>query len=148
MRKVLSLLALLFAIGAFAQPRPEASCDLEGINIRVKTCIAEANGDVIVTFTMENVGKPSVNVLIMPTGHQAYDDEGNTYEWKSLAIAKGRDSFKCGSVQFNLPKDVPVKARLRISNVDSTASMFRLIKINMNKGWAYLKNIPITRDGD
>jgi hypothetical protein len=126
---------------------------IEGLEIKVKSCNADDNDNVIIIFTLENLNDYNAECSFRET--QVYDDEGNCYEGeKYIRFAPANEQFKeyCDA---KLPSGIPTKYKMRIRNVDPAASMLKMVTINLYElpigsmtGDLQIKNLPITREGD
>lgn len=133
--------------------------EIEGVNLKVKSCTADDNDNVILTFTLENTNDFTDNeIYLNPYEAKAYDDEGNIYATeKSIRFARGNEQYQQGNCAISLPIEIPTKYRMRISNVDPAASVLKEIVIKIGQplhtdqrfqGFIHLKNVPIKRSGD
>lgn len=132
--------------------------EIEGLNVKVKSCTADDNDNVFITFTIENTNDfTEGEIYFRESVAKAFDDEGNVYEGeKSIRFARGTDKFMswCPVV---LPTKIPTKYRMRISNVDPAASVLKEVVFELYQplhtserfmGLIHLKNVPIKRAGD
>lgn len=132
---------------------------IDGLSVKVKTCEEDANGNIILTFTLENqTNKDATTSGLNAIYSKANDDEGNEYkgnEYSSSPIlfSKGNELNYRSFINVDLPSGIPVKYKMKIIDVDPAARILRLVTINLNgtnnwHGNINLHNIPITREGD
>ena len=159
----LLLVAMTIALSAYAQ---SITFSVPGIEVTYRRCIGSGTSayvDFIMTnWTGEEIQGSSLSSEAM-AGYEnyvtvAYDDEGNVYRPGSgiSSVKIGDDIFtpSLAARPFALPVGVPVKFRVRLSNVDEFATEFKLLKMNfrgLDEGTDYgvsrleIRDIPITR---
>lgn len=132
----------------------KAISGIEGLEVKVKTCEADENDNVVIVFTIKNVSKHDARCQIRSGSSEAYDDEGNIYKGNSIRFALANETFM-ENCEAGLPRDVTTKYKMKISEVDPAASKLDLVKIYLYElpigsmtGDLKLKNLPITRPGD
>lgn len=149
-------------LGSQLTPAPAAAeqplvvrSGIEGISLKVKTCKRDLNDDVIITFTLENYSSHGAECQLRSGDSRAFDEEGSVYEGGDIISFAGKDGLFHDCYDAKLPKDIPVKYRMRIKNVDPDATVFRKVSIFMYElpigsltGSVYILNLPITRPGD
>lgn len=158
MKRIAVLLAAcLFSIASFAQVY--VSPGTSNIDIKVKRCFASGN-DVFIDLVLTGNGRWE-NVFIHGHESRIYDDEGNMYKGGFM----GGQDYRYGinfeydkltnkpDCQINIPRDVPRKVRVKITDVDEYASSFVKISMpcdgnstNANPFEIIIKNLPITRE--
>lgn len=145
--------------GFHGNDRLRVQTAIDGLSVKVKTCEADANGNVILTFTLENqTNKDASTNGFYASSSRANDDEGNEYIGKEysnspILFSKGNELDYRYYLDVNLPSGIPVKYKMKIIDVDPAARMLRLVTINLGgygnwHGNINLHNIPITREGD
>lgn len=126
------------------------------LKIKLRRC--EVNGKTcIIDFIITNYGADTGITLSGRNGYigesEAFDDEGNIY---TPAVQLANSGIREDDVSCTLLNDVPIKARLQIEGVSSSATMFkrihlvascRTLGLNSNKPIMFY-NIPISREGD
>ncbi len=158
MRKVLFIFALMLGLGFFTQPIVangglKANSEIEGLEVKVKTCHADANGNVIVSFTLKNVAfNEVIKYGVRGYASEVYDDEGNLYNGEGvLKVSDSKGIFE-NWCDAKLPKNVPMKYKLKIPGVDSSASNLSMVRIFLYNtgscGYVCFENVPILREGD
>lgn len=132
--------------------RLKATSEIEGLEIKVKSCTADENDNVIIVFTLENLNKRDAECDFRPS--EAYDDEGNHYSGDAIRFAPSNEQFSQNCVA-KLPSGIPTKYRMRIKDVDPAASMLKKVKIAFYElpigsmtGCVNIVNLPIKRVGD
>ena len=124
------------------------------LKIKLKRC--EVNGKTcVIDLIMTNYGADT-EISLCGSGYTdesfANDDEANRYRF-SVQVTGGRlDSY----ASIDLLNDVPIKARLQIEGVSSSATMFKRIHLatRCESFGLYTSkpitfyNIPISREGD
>ncbi len=131
------------------------------VDVKFKRCIATGNNayiDVVITNWMgKDVNAYCITKESMANyGHHftaAYDDEGNMYRpFSEISILVGGENVL--SDHFYLPREIPVKLRVYIKNLNEYASEIKLLKIafrSISPADSYgaalleLRSIPITR---
>lgn len=126
---------------------PDLEIKLKRCQVSGKTCVID--------FIMTNYGNDTKIQLIgsqWSNESTAFDDEGNEYRFAVQATNSGLG----GDVMVDILTDVPIKCRIQIEGVASSASVFKRIKLstdcrvlglNQNKPIMFY-NVPITREGD
>ena len=126
---------------------PDLEIKLKRCQVSGKTCVID--------FVMTNYGNDTKISLLGSgfTGNStAFDDEGNEYRFAVQATNSGLDGY----VTVDILTDVPIKCRIQIEGVASSASVFKRIKLctdcsalglNRDKPIMFY-NVPITREGD
>ncbi len=138
--------------------RLKVTSEVEGIVVKVKSCTADDNDNVTIVFTLENTNNfTQEEVSMRGSLATAYDDEGNVYKGEdNIKFASGTDQFFRGC-WVDLPIEIPTKYRMRISDVDPAATVLKEVLIQLDQplhtdqkfqGKIYLRNVPITRQGD
>lgn len=130
----------------------KAKSEIDGVLVKVKSCKADANDDVEIVFTLENTLDKDVKIALQPTYSIVYDDEGNTYEGSDMEFAKFKDPYKC-SVYVTLPSGIPMKFKMKLSDIDSDATILKKVVMggdpaSWSRKTAIISNLPITREGD
>ena len=126
--------------------------------IKLVRCEA-ADRTCVIDLIMENVGEDDVEIDVtadVPT--EAYDDKANQYSKKDILVSVGKSGLMpCDMwISGTLYASVPVKARIQIEGVSTSATMFRRLNLDVEcKAWniggsktVKMFNIPITREGD
>lgn len=135
----------------------KAITDVDGLVVKVKSCTANDNGNVVIVFTLENQTRNDMKLTLSKGASEVYDDEGNVYKGHcysdviTFALNDGTSLPGDGcSVNVSLPSGILTKYKVKIKDVDPVASMIKLVKIPFmgNKTSLTFKNIPITREGD
>ena len=158
MKRIAVLLAAcLITITSFAQV--SVSSGTPNIDVKLKRCFASGN-DVYIDLVLNGNGRWE-NVYINGYESRIYDDEGNMYKGGFMG---GQDyrygiSFEYDKLsnkpncQINIPRDIPRKVRLKITDVDEYASALVKISLpcdgnstNANPFEITIKNLPITRE--
>ena len=126
---------------------PDLEIKLKRCQVSGKTCVID--------FIMTNYGNDTKIQLIgsqWSNESTAFDDERNEYRFAVQATNSGLG----GDVMVDILTDVPIKCRIQIEGVASSASVFKRIKLstdcrvlglNQNKPIMFY-NVPITREGD
>ncbi len=134
--------------------RLKVTSEVEGIVVKVKSCVADDNDNVIIIFSLENLKDNEFINRFWADYSKVYDDEGNLYEKsKSIVFAPYNEAFGLNDM-INLPSEIPMKFKMKISDVDPAASVLKMVKINIGQYTGdfnnniYIKNLPITRPGD
>lgn len=158
------MFAVLFiSIASYAQ---SVTFSVPGIEITYKRCIATGTSAYI-DFVMTNWTGKEIQGLSLSSEVMAgyeeyvtvvYDDEGNIYKpgsgISSVKIADDTFTPSLSARPFALPSEVPVKFRVRLTNVDEFAAEFKLLKMNfrgLDEGTVYgvsllqIRDIPIIR---
>lgn len=151
------LITCMLSLSAFAQVK--ISSGTPNIDVKVKRCFALGN-DVYVDFLVAGNGRWE-NIYFNGYDAQVFDDEGNMYKGGFMG---GRDyrygiSFEYDkksnvpSCTLDIPRDVPRKVRVKITDVDEYASQFVKITIpcegnstNANPFEINIKALPISRE--
>lgn len=120
------------------------------LDIQFKRCAASAS-TVIIDLIMTNYGDDATFYLGGSGGDKnttlAYDDNGKQYNYRYIATSIGSGDFDIYSSAALFPTDVPIKVRIKISDVSGSAESFKRIHINMRgiNDPIILYNVPITR---
>lgn len=123
-RFFLFIVASIIAFGAYAQTLSTGNPDVRG---KVTGCVAEGK-EVFVDFTLINVTDDEIYVNVATDfDSAAYDDEGNVYNYRSLAVLND-DRYETRRGVTLVPQ-VPVKFRLKIVGVPTSVSEMPYIKI-------------------
>ena len=157
MKRIVVLLAACFCfISSFAQ---SISSGTPNIDLKVKRCFALGN-DVYIDLLITGNGRWET-IWINGFDSRLYDDEGNMYKGGFMGghdyrygISFEYDEFSNSSAcKLNIPRDVPRKVRVKITDVDEYASSFVKISLpcdgnssNANPFEISIKNLPIKRD--
>lgn len=131
--------------------------ELECYKLKVKSCTVDDNDVAIIEFSIENTTDHDINGSLQCSDSKVFDDEGTCYDYSYnnsyLSMALGNGDFK-NSVSFTLPSELSLKFRMKVKDIDPSASVLKRIIINI---WNYTKNqngvmtiynLPITREGD
>ncbi len=133
--------------------RIKAESELDCYKLKVKSCKVDDNDVATIEFSIENTSNYDISGYMTNYDSKAYDDEGTCYDGNYLSLAIGNGDFQ-PNVTFTLPAELSMKFRMRIKNVDPSASVFKRINIytwNHTKdqnGYMTIYNLPITREGD
>lgn len=155
-RLFLLIVATLFVSVGYAQSVKFSAPD---IDVKFKRCICSGN-TAYIDLVMTNWSNKDISpmpILSDPCNNSrytsAYDDEGNMYKFlTNLGLIIGGEV--CSGGPFNLPREIPVKVRVFIKNLDDYARTITMLKVAFyhtasveRNGAALLeiRNIPITR---
>lgn len=107
--------------------------------------------DLYIDFMLENLGTDDVMIdqSVYMAGMVAYDNQGNQYERRLVALAIGNNSrmgagLGAGNSTRKLLAGVPIKARICISNVSPDAT--RIARLDWNfecRAWKLVVGKPI-----
>ena len=129
--------------------------------IRVLRC--ETSGSTcVIDIVLTNTGSSDVKVDLCGgywrDASIAYDDEGNTYQSDRFLVGYGSSSPRQSGYEFVLPAGVPIKAKIQIEGLASSATYFPRLDLVANcETWGlnyyrgkvvHMYNIPISREGD
>lgn len=130
----------------------KATSEIEGLEIKVKSCTADDNDNVIIVFTLENLN--NYDAVCDFRESEAYDDEGNHYSGEVVRFAPANEQFR-QHCEAKLPSGIPTKYKMRIKDVDPAASMLKKVTISFYElpigsmtGKVSIVNLPIKRAGD
>ena len=125
------------------------------LEIKLKRC--QVNGKTcVIDFIMTNYGNHTrINFWGSNSSDNstAFDDEGNEYR---IAVQATNSSLTYYAVGVDILTDVPIKCRIQIEGVASSATVFKRIKLvalcdalglERHKPIMFY-NVPITREGD
>ena len=125
------------------------------LEIKIKRC--QVNGKTcVIDFIMTNYGNDTrINFWGSNSSDNstAFDDEGNEYR---IAVQATNSSLTYYAVGVDILTDVPIKCRIQIEGVASSATVFKRIKLvalcdalglERHKPIMFY-NVPITREGD
>lgn len=131
------------------------------LEIKVKRCQVSGKTCVI-DFIMTNYGNDTTaefytsnaSHVPMDTRTKAFDDEGNIYEIHRIGF--GGTISDWPSERVNLLNDTPLRCRIEIEGVSSSATLWKRILLTAKCGSLGLQhnkpimfyNVPITREGD
>lgn len=159
MRKKLSFIIgiMLFAFCipiAHVNAQVSSKSDVEGISIKLKKCNRDENDNVTLIFTLLNDSGSKAVCQLRCGNSEAYDDEGNVYKNDKLRFSSSDGRFQ-ENWDADLPKDIAVKYRMKIKDVDPDATVLKQVSIYMYElpigtmnGKVHLYNVPISRPGD
>lgn len=141
MRKMLFVFAsLLLVMVVKAQSVESPNPDLDVKVLRA----TYAGGKVLIDLLLTNfVDDTQIDIGGEKT--MAVDDEGNTYDYSKVVVTKADGSGVAIGTSIDLPNEIGVKAKVRISNVDRNATGFQIIKLKVyaNGGLQLSRNEPI-----
>ena len=158
MKRLLLFVAVALSVAvASAQSVKFSAPDVE---VKFKRCIAMGSNayiDLVMTnWTGKDLNPYCYNrVSLDGVNHftSAYDDEGNMYKgFTNLSVLVGGENVSNG--RFAFPREIPVKIRVYIKNLNEYASEIKLLKLAFigmvptdYYGYAVLeiRGIPITR---
>ena len=168
MKKILFSVMLLFSMCLSANAQKIKWDGVSAVGWQVKRCYVK-NDRCILDLLVTNDGSKDISSFMR--GHWldkqytiAYDDEGNNYEFYEMGeapdkhIIAGETSIngqngKSGSLRFELPAGLTVKARIVLNDFDEYATKLNLVKLMFglelaNGGYATLEihDMPVTRD--
>lgn len=133
--------------------RLKTESELDCYKLKVKSCTVDDNDVATIEFSVENLTDYDISGYMTNNDSKVYDDEGTCYDNNYISFATGNGDYH-PNVSFTLPSDLSMKFRMRIKNVDPSASVFKRIIIytwnhtkNQN-GYMTIYNLPITREGD
>lgn len=127
---------------------PDLEIKLKRCQVSGKTCVID--------FVMTNYGNDTMISLFGSSygrNSTAFDDEGNEYR---IAVQATNSSLSSYGVDVDILTDVPIKCRIQIEGVASSATMFKRIMLaaicdalglDSSKPIMFY-NVPITREGD
>lgn len=153
MKKLLFSAILMMMAFVSVQAQVKIQSPSREIEVKMRECVLDGE-DVYIEFLLINNGTKDIKDVFYASAafpSTAHDDEGGTYklEYGSLG-SEPISSFSYSSKSVILPTGVPVKCKLVVSGVDSNASMFSLIKLNMYVGGSLralsIRNLPINKD--
>lgn len=133
--------------------RLKTESDLECYKLKVKSCTVDDNDVATIEFSIENLTDKDISGYIGSYDSKVYDDEGTCYDDNYLSLAKANGDFD-RNVSFTLPSELSMKFRMRIKNIDPSASVLKRVMINTwnysknQNGYMTIYNLPITREGD
>lgn len=123
------------------------------LEIKLKRC--QVNGKTcVIDLLMTNYGNDTTATFYTSDGSKAFDDEGNIYRIYRMGF--GGTISVWDSHTVNLLCDTPVRCRIEIEGVSSSATLWKrilliarcgLLGLDDNKPIMFY-NIPITREGD
>ena len=122
--------------------------------VKVKRCAASGKTCVI-DMIIENIGDEDVTMYYGEQHHRlAYDDEANQYTEISPRI--GNVMKGTWNESIRLLAHVPMKARIMIENVSTSATMFRRLEVKLicsawnieDDKYLTFMNLPISREGE
>lgn len=124
----------------------------EGLKVKVKSCIVDQDDNAIIEFSVENQTNSDSNINFYRSDSEVYDDEGTCYTSKFISYSSSNGQFD-SDFSVGIPSGIPVKARMRIKNIDPNASMLKLVNIDalvggMKRAYIQIRNLPLTREGD
>lgn len=132
--------------------------EIEGLDVDVKSCQADAKGDVIISFTLENTTTTAAEEPSLPTNSvKIFDNAGNSYGDDNVRFAKGRNGFERYRLSIDLPSQVVLKYRMKIMDVDPEATVLKEVMFTVFEplhtdrrfnGKVFIRNLPITRTTD
>lgn len=158
MKRLLVTIILFWGAFCLAFAQMTVSPGSSNFTLQVKRCIAEGD-DVCIDLVFTGNGR--WDVLHFYDSCEAYDDEGNSYKGSNAYKTDTRNSIyfeydnmtKVRFSHLSIPKDVPRKLRLRITDVDEYASSFVKISLpcdgnasSANSFVVNIKNLSITRE--
>lgn len=128
------------------------------IKVNVTKCVANGK-TVMLEFKLTNTsGNDAANVGISigrsDCGINVYDDQGNEYSERALALKYANKQFETWAGSYTLLADVPAKFTLKIDGVSTSAESFARIVLPFEHNGLGLKidtpitlrNIPINRE--
>ena len=166
MKKIV-LISLVYILSVTAFAQTSATINNPNITIQFKRCIVVSNTAYLDFLIINNLGYDfSMHAYCQNfDNHEdsiAYDDEGNSYR---VNAKKGLVACTLGSVTHlmtslngrseTIPNGIPIKGRLEIGGVDSYATVFPLVKLQVstslepyNRHFRTIefRNVPITRE--
>ncbi len=100
------------------------------LEIQIKSC-DYSKGTVELDLVLTNKGaEETVTFYGTNAGSAAYDNEANQYAKGSSKITTGPTGGKVSNTtKIVLPRNIPVKYRVEIDKVSTTASSFKLLKL-------------------
>lgn len=156
-RLIVFLVSCMLPLALTAQV--SLSSGTPNIDVKIKRCFAKGN-DVYVDFLMTSNGKWS-QIVLKGDVSKAFDDEGNMYKGGFMGghdfrygISFEYDRTNNASICFlEVPRDVPRKVRMKITDVDEYATKFITMTIDCtgdnssaNPFVITIKNLPIQRE--
>lgn len=145
---------LLASANPSTKGKVSSKSDVEGISVKVKKCFRDENDNVTLIFTLLNESGSKAVCQLRAGNSVAYDDEGNVYKDDRIRFSSMDGGFQ-ENWDADLPKDIAVKYRMRIKDVDDDAAVLKQVSIYMyelpigtKNGRVHLYNVPISRPGD
>lgn len=129
--------------------------------IKIQRC--EASGSTcVIDMLVTNTGSSDIQADIVGgywnDASIAYDDEGNVYNKEKFLVGYSSSAPRTSGYVFSLPAGVPIKARIQIEGLASSATYFPRLDLAVGcKAWGLdyyekklvkMYNIPISREGD
>lgn len=148
MRKFITILCLLLTTLPIAYAQVKVSSGSSGIEFNVKRAFSRGN-EVCIDLLITNMSNYD-SIAFLLSSSKVYDDEGN--EYTQNAIYKEGPATYGGKI--DIPRDVPRKVRIVVSNVDEYASAFPLIQLeyevynpsSYGPKTLTIKNLPIIKE--